>query len=273
VVSFRYDALNTERFPLNTKRMRPYVLAENNWKTVKDTDYELAVLPWGATEAHNYHMPYGTDIIEAEHIAAEGARLAWEKGAKITVLPVIPFGVNTGQSDVKLDINMNPSTQLCVLLDIVEVLNRQGVYKLVILNSHGGNDFRTMIRELGLKFPNMFICQCNWFQAIDQKQFFENKDDHAGEMETSLIMHLAPQFVRPLSEAGDGSAKKFRFAAMQEGWAWAERKWTQVTKDTGVGDPRKASAEKGEKYFKAVTEKVAQLFFDVAKTERKDFYV
>ena len=46
-----------------------------------------------------------------------------------------------------------------------------------------------------------------------------------------------------------------------------------MTKDTGVGDPRKASPDKGEKYFKAVTEKIAQLFFDVAKTERKDFYV
>jgi creatinine amidohydrolase len=253
--------------------MRPYILSENNWKTVKETPYEAAILPWGATEAHNYHLPYGTDIIEAECIAAESARIAWERGAKVIVLPVIPFGVNTGQSDVKLDINMNPSTQLAVLRDIVEVLDRQQIHKLIILNSHGGNDFKTMIRELGLKFPNVFLCQCNWFQALDQKLFFENKDDHAGEMETSLIMHLAPQLVRPLSEAGGGAAKKFRFAGMQEGWAWAERKWTQVTKDTGVGDPRKATAEKGAKYFKAVTEKVAELLFEVAKTERKDFYI
>jgi creatinine amidohydrolase len=63
--------------------MRPYILAENNWKTVKDTDYTLAILPWGATEAHNYHLPYGTDIIEADHVAAESARTAWEKGVKV----------------------------------------------------------------------------------------------------------------------------------------------------------------------------------------------
>jgi creatinine amidohydrolase len=252
--------------------IRPYILAENNWKTVKETEYEVAVLPWGATEAHNYHLPYGTDVIEADEVAAEAARLAWEQGIKITVLPTIPFGVNTGQFDVKLDINMNPSTQLAVLRDIITVLNRQGVFKLIILNSHGGNDFKTMIRELGLEFPKMFLCSCNWFQALDQKLFFENKDDHAGEMETSMILHLKPQLVRPLSEAGDGASKKFRISAIREGWAWAERKWLQVTNDTGVGDPRKASAEKGAKYFKAVTEKVSQFFIEVGKADRNDLY-
>lgn len=252
--------------------MRPYILAESNWKYIKDATFDVAVLPWGACEAHNYHLPYGTDIVESEHVAAEGARIAWERGAKIVVLPPIPFGVNTGQFDVKLDINMNPSTQLAILRDVVEVLNRQGIYKLIILNSHGGNDFKTMIRELGLKFPNMFLCQCNWYQSVDQKQFFENKDDHAGEMETSVMMHLVPHLVLPLSEAGDGAAKKFRFTAIREGWAWAERKWMQVTKDTGVGDPRKASKEKGEKYFKAVAEKVALFFEEVANAKPGEFY-
>ena len=252
--------------------MRHYILAETNWKAIKDSSFQLAVLPWGATEAHNYHLPYGTDIIEADLIAAEAARISWELGSRVIVLPTIPFGVNTGQFDVTLDINMNPSTQLMVLRDIIEVLDRQQIHKLIILNSHGGNDFKTMIRELGLKFPKMFICSCNWFQAMDQKLFFENKDDHAGEMETSLLMYLRPELVLPLAEAGDGAAKKFKFKAMQDGWAWAERKWMQVTKDTGVGDPRKASAEKGERFFKAVTQKVAEFFVDVAKTNSKEFY-
>ena len=217
---------------------RHYVLEETTWKTIKSTGYEVAILPWGATEAHNYHLPYGTDNYESSYVAAEAAKKAWEQNAKVIVLPTIPFGVNTGQLDIRLTINMNPSTQLAILRDLVEVLNRQGIYKLIIFNSHGGNDFKTMIRELGLQYPKMFLCSCNWYQALDQKNFFENKDDHAGEMETSVIMHLTPQLVRPLSEAGDGAAKKFRMTGIREGWAWAERKWLQVTKDTGVGDPR-----------------------------------
>ena len=252
--------------------MRPYILAESNWKDIKDANFDAVVLPWGACEAHNYHMPYGTDILESEFISAEAARLAWDRGARITVLPPIPFGVNTGQFDVKLDINMNPSTQFMILRDLIEVLDRQGIYKLIILNSHGGNDFKTMIRELGLKFPRMFLTTCNWFQSIDQKQFFEIKDDHAGEMETSLMMYLRPDLVRPLSEAGDGASKKIKITGIREGWAWAERKWMQVTKDTGVGDPRKASKEKGEKYFKAVTEKVSVFFEEVCKTPNSDLY-
>ena len=148
--------------------MRPYILAESNWKGIKDGVYDVAILPWGATEAHNYHLPYGTDIIEAEAIAAEAARIAFEKGAKIIVLPAIPFGVNTGQREVMLDLNMNPSTQLVVLRDLVEVLNRQGIHKLILLNSHGGNDFKPMIRELGFQFPKMFISSCDWFKSLDQ---------------------------------------------------------------------------------------------------------
>lgn len=252
--------------------MRPYILSECNWKEIKDAKFDLAILPWGACEAHNYHLPYGTDIIEAQRIAAESARLAWENGTRVIVLPAIPFGVNTGQADITLDINMNPSTQLAVLSDVITVLDRQGIHKLMILNSHGGNDFKAMIRELGLKFPNMFLCQCNWFQALDQKLFFENIDDHAGEMETSLMLHLAPELVLPLSEAGDGASKKFKFSAIREGWAWAERNWSQVTESTGVGDPRKATKEKGERFFEAVIKKVTQLMEQVAKTSSENFY-
>jgi len=137
--------------------MRPYILAETNWKHLKDENIELAILPWGATEAHNYHLPYATDVIESDYIAAEAARIAWEKGSKVIVLPTIPFGVNTGQSDIYLDININPSTQLAIIRDIITVLQRQKINKLLIFNSHGGNDFKTMLRELGLEFPDMFF--------------------------------------------------------------------------------------------------------------------
>jgi creatinine amidohydrolase len=253
--------------------MRPYLLAETNWKTVKKSDFHVAILPWGACEAHNYHLPYGTDIIEADCIAAESARLAWEKGVKVTVLPTIPFGVNTGQLDVMLDINMYPSTQFFILRDVVETLNRHGINKLIILNSHGGNDFKAMIRELGAKFSDMFICQCNWFQAIDQKEFFDHKDDHAGEMETSLLLYLRPDLVLPLDEAADGASKKFKFNAIREGWAWAERQWTKLTESTGVGDPRQANREKGERFFKKVTEKIALFIEEIANTNKEDFYI
>lgn len=252
--------------------MRPYILAETNWKNIQKTTFDLAILPWGATEAHNYHLPYATDVIEADRIAAAAAEIAWNKGAKIIVLPTIPFGVNTGQADIKLDVNIYPSTQMAILCDIIEMLNRQNIKKLLILNSHGGNDFKTLIRELGLKYPQMFLATCNWYQALNKKDFFDEMGDHADEMETSLMLHLAPELVLPLTEAGTGKEKKHKIKEFNEGWAWSERKWSQITADTGVGNPKLASAAKGEKYFIAVTEKVARLFVEIAGCDTNDLY-
>ena len=237
-----------------------------------NTPIGLAVLPWGATEAHNLHLPYGTDIIETERIASEAAGKAWKKGAKVLVLPAIPFGVNTGQLDIRGTVNLNPGTQYAILKDIADDLKRQEINKLLILNGHGGNDFKQMIRELGASSPNMFICTCNWFQSVANSDFFENDGGHADEMETSLMMFLAPELVLPLSQAGKGTAKKFRIKALNENWAWAERKWLQVTADTGIGDPSKATPEKGERYFNAVVEKVSQLMIDLTEADIRDLY-
>src|ERR1043165_8501352 len=102
--------------------MRPYVLAEVTWKQVMETTYEVAVLPWGATEAHNYHLPYATDNFEAQSIAIDAARIATERGGKVVVLPGIPFGVQTGQTDTPFCINMMPSTQALGMRHVVQPL-------------------------------------------------------------------------------------------------------------------------------------------------------
>ena len=252
--------------------MKPYLLAETNWKDLKDQKVEIAVLPWGATEAHNYHLPYATDNYEAEAIAAEAGRLAWEKGVKAVVLPGIPFGVNTGQDDIDFCMNLNPSTQRAILRDLIGVLDRQGVRKLLIVNGHGGNEFKPILRELGLEFPKMFLLLTNFFQIGDRSAYFEEKGDHADELETSLILHLRPDLVRPLEEAGTGDQNLSRISAIREGWAWSERQWSKATVDTGVGNPKKASAEKGARYFKMVTEKVAHLLEELASTDPEDRY-
>jgi creatinine amidohydrolase len=251
---------------------RPYILAESNWKTIKESSFDLAILPWGATEAHNFHLPYGTDVFEADYFAAASAEVAWNLGAKITVLPTIPFGVNTGQADILLDINLNPSTHAAIITDVVTTLDRQGIKKLLILNSHGGNDFKAMLREIGLRFPQMFLSACNWFQAVPKDQYFTHDGDHADEMETSLMLHLRPELVLPLSEAGEGVEQKNVIQAFREKWAWTERPWSKITDDTGVGNPKEATAEKGKRYAQAVIEKVGQFIYELATTEINDMY-
>jgi creatinine amidohydrolase len=250
---------------------RPYVLAESNWKSVKDTPYEVAILPWGATEPHNYHLPYGTDNYETGRIAERSAEIAWKKGAKVVVLPTVPFGVNTGQLDLRLALNMNPSTQLAVLTDIASAIAGQGVKKLLILNGHGGNDFRQMTRELQPRV-NLFVCTINWWTCVNGSDYFAEPGDHAGEMETSVMMSLAPDLLLPLSQAGTGRAKKFRVAGLREGWAWAPRHWRQVTEDTGTGNPAASTAEKGEKFLQAVTERIGGFLVELAGADTNNMY-
>jgi creatinine amidohydrolase len=273
LASRRSSALVLDSSFLVTSLMppRPFVLAESSWKAVKDTPFEVAILPWGATEPHNYHLPYATDNYETGALAERAAEIAWSKGAKVVVLPTVPFGVNTGQLELKLAINMNPSTQLAVLTDIASALAGQGIRKLLVLNGHGGNDFRQMIRELQPRI-DLFICSINWWTCVKGADYFDEPGDHAGEMETSIMMSLEPDLLRPLSEAGPGTARKFRVAGLRDGWAWAPRQWTKVTDDTGTGNPKASTVDKGEKFLRAVTERIGGFLVDLANANLNEMY-
>jgi len=251
---------------------KPYVLSETNWKTVKDQDYEIAILPWGATEAHNFHLPYGIDNIQSDYIAIESAKIAWEKGVKSMVLPCVPFGVNTGQLDIKFCINMNPSTQHTVLMDVVDSLCIQGIKKLLILNGHGGNDFKQSIREIQVDYPEIFLCTLDWWRIMDNEKYFSEPGDHAGEMETSNIMYINPDLALPVTEAGDGQTRNFKLKAIKEGWVWAQREWTKISDDTGVGNPKHATREKGKKFLEAVTNKIADFLVELDGVRLEDLY-
>ncbi|NNL29644.1 MAG: creatininase family protein [Gemmatimonadetes bacterium] len=250
---------------------RPWILAETTWPTVRDGGCTLAVLPWGATEPHNLHLPYATDVYESEAIAAEAGRLAWERGCRTLVLPTVPFGVNAQQMDLRGTINMHPSTQAAVLADVVESLEGQGFDRLVVLNGHGGNDFRAMIRELQ-SATGVFLSTLDWFRIHGTQDLFGEAGDHAGEMETSLVLHLRPDLVHPLDEAGPGSGRSWKLTAMREGWAWAPRQWSRVTDDTGVGDPSGATAEKGRDCFDAVSRRIADYLFQLSRVDLDDLY-
>lgn len=251
---------------------RPYVLAETNWRTVQETDYKIAILPWGATEAHNYHLPYATDNIQSDFVSIEAARLAWDSGAKTVVMPCIPFGVNTGQMNIKLCVNMNPSTQFAVLQDVATVVEAAGIEKLVIVNGHGGNHFKQMIRELSLSHPQLFACSVNWYESANAYEYFDEPGNHAGDLETSCILHIASQWVRPLGEAGNGAAKTFKIDALKKGWASSQRAWTKVTADTGVGNPAAATADKGRQFLEVVTANISRFLVDLAAADLDDMY-
>lgn len=253
--------------------MKPYILEQTNWKQVENQKYDVAILPWGATEPHNYHLPYGTDSLETAKIAEEAAGKAWDNGAKVMVLPVVPLGVqNVGQIETPFCLHTRPSTQLIILEDILTALSGQGIKKLVLMNGHGGNDFKPLVRELQPKFSEMFISLVEWFTVLKHDDYFEEGGDHANEMETSIIMHYFPNLVLSLDEAGEGTSKQAKLKGLKNKVAWAPRQWDKVSEDTGIGNPYKASAEKGKIFLEDVTTIIADYFVELAACDINDLY-
>lgn len=243
---------------------RPYVLLESNYRQLLDERPHVAVLPWGATEAHNYHLPHGTDVYEAVAIAERAAELAREAGAKPIVLPVIPFGNDEQQLDQVATISITTSTAGALLRDIVRSLHKQGIDKLVILNAHGGNEFKPLVRDVQGEFGVLIVVVNFWQVAPDSlKATFCEPGDHGDEMETSLMLHVHPDLV-VMAQAGDGRKVAFEVEGLNHPGVWTPRPWSQSHPDTGSGNPKRASAEKGREFMNAVVQAVARVIRGVS---------
>lgn len=140
---------------------------------------------------------------------------------------------------------------MAVLTDIVASLHHQGIRRLLIINGHGGNTFKPMIRDLAVDYPDMLIASGEWFKGAKATDYFDAPGDHADELETSVMMHYHPELVR-LEEAGDGHSRGFADDTLASGTVWVPRNWLRVSDDMGIGDPRLATAEKGARFAAAV---------------------
>jgi creatinine amidohydrolase len=251
--------------------MRPWILTEVNYGYVKTHPYEVAVLPMGATEPHNLHLPYGTDVFEADEIGSRVCEAAFKRGARVVMLPTVPYGTDTNQMEFPLAMNLNPSTLTAVIRDLVDSLAKHGIKKLLILNSHGGNDFKPVLRELHLQTPvHLFLC--DWYgkaSADVQAELFDDPGDHAGEMETALALAYFPQLVATDPATGrltadDGAVRQTQFEAVNRGWVSITRPWHLLTTNSGVGNPHPATAEKGERLMQALVERLSDFLVELS---------
>ncbi|HEY8669188.1 MAG TPA: creatininase family protein [Tepidisphaeraceae bacterium] len=245
-----------------------FILADQTHQFIRSQQWEVAVLPFGATEPHNFHMPYGTDNFQNDVIARRACGRAYDKGGKVLLLPAIPFGVNTNYLQIKgaLAINLCPTTLLKIIADIVDSLERQGVAKLVLLNGHGGNELKPLIRELYHK-TKMFLCVCDWFKMFPDVSgtLFADMGEHADEMETSLGLAYFPERVK-MAQAGPGAQRPTRFEAINKKWISITRPWHLATADTGIGNPAQASAEKGRQLADLLSERLGDFLHQLATT-------
>jgi creatinine amidohydrolase len=254
-------------------KMQAWRLDELNYGQIKTSPpFEVAVLPLGATEPHNLHLPYGTDTFQVQTIAAKACALAHQAGARVLELPALPYGTETNQMKFPLAMNLNPSTVARVITDIVDSLAAHGIRRCVLLNGHGGNDLKWVLRELHQQTP-VYIFLCNWYKMASDvyETIFDEKDDHAGEMETSMGLAHFSRLVA-LEQADAGAVKPSRFEAVNRGWVEITRPWHLLTTNSGAGDPRAATAAKGEKYTAIVAERLGRFLTELAQSPLDDTF-
>ncbi len=250
---------------------RPFVLHEANYRQLLDLKPNLAVLPWGATEAHNFHLPYGTDNIEATALGESAVAAANARGARCILLPTVPFGQDGAQLSQVSTISLRASTQAKILFDIADSLVRQGIDRLLILNFHGGNEFKSTLRDIMTDLP-IFLVQASGFALAPRaKASLENAGDHADEFETSLLLHLTPDWVE-MHHASDGATTTSKLPHLSNTpGVWAQRDWAALSKDTGSGDPRRATAEKGAAILAEAAENLASVLVELSGAKDGDF--
>jgi creatinine amidohydrolase len=248
---------------------RPWILAETTYDQVRQLDYQVAILPLGATEPHNLHLPYGTDTIEATGLVERICSEAWRQGARVVMLPEIPYGTETNMREFPLAMNLSPTTLFAVLQDLIQSVGKSGIRKMVLFNSHGGNDFKPFLRQIyGQTQVQLFLC--DWFKMVADRQseIFEHKEDHAGEMETSLVMHLTPHLVQYQADgklhADSGAVNPMRFEALRRGWVGITRPWHLLTTNSGSGNPHAATPEKGKAVAELVSERLVPFLVELA---------
>lgn len=250
-------------------------LSVSNYGVARRHVYDAALLPWGATEPHNLHLPYLTDCILSHDIAVDAAGKAYGRyGVRCMVMPPVPMGSqNPGQRGLPFCVHARYDTQYAILRDIVASLHQQGLRRLLIVNGHGGNNFKNMIRDLSVDYAGFHILTGEWFKMADPRAYFDCPGDHADEMETSVMMHYHPELVN-LSEAGEGRGRGFAIDALREGRIWLPRRWDLASpEDTGIGNPRASTAGKGCRFADAVTDAYAGFLRDwVRKKTEEEWY-
>jgi creatinine amidohydrolase len=230
------------------------------------TPFEVAVLPFGATEPHNLHLPYGTDTLQVERIGALACAAAAEAGGRVVLLPALPYGTETNQMAFPLAINLDPTTVASIVTDIAASLAAHGIRKLVLLNGHGGNDLKWILRQLyGKTQVHLFLC--HWYKVAADRHasIFDEPGDHAGELETSMMLAHYPELVH-LRAADAGATAASRFEGVRRGWVEITRPWHLLTTNSGAGDPRAGTAEKGRALTEVVVQRLAAFLAELSNS-------
>ena len=220
---------------------------------------QTVIIPIGTTEEHGPHLPLATDIMHVYEMIKEAATRV-----PLFVAPPIYYGICRSTSEHTGTITISSHTLKSIIKDIVRSLYEHRIRNFMIISGHAGGSHMSSLFEIGEllldELPESKIAVVSLFHLIakESQEIVQTKGDgHAGELETSLIMHVRPDLVKDLPESFFPQMPQY-FLARNKKKYWPSGIW---------GDPKKASPEKGKQIFDIAVEKIVQLKQEFEKFE------
>jgi len=253
-----------------------YLWGELTWRQARNRlkEIDVALLPVGAIEQHGPHLPLDTDAFDADYLARRVAEACSDP--RPLVLAPISYGVSYHHADFTGTVSISNDTLAKLVYEIGMSVSRNGVKKLVIINGHGGNSpALNYAAQMINRDAQIFVCvDTGETSDVDIDRIVETPNDvHAGEIETSTALAVRPHLVR--MEQAKKQVPKFSSRYLdftsRRGVLWYA--YTRKISPSGVmGDPTRASAEKGKKIWEIMIAHLVSLVEDLKRLTLEEIY-
>lgn len=263
----------------------PYLYQHHTWpelgEIARREDQPVVVLPIGSVEDHGYHMPLDVDNFLISSICEEAAKRA---DGDILLMPLIPYGFETHHMDFTGTIDIKQEHLLNFVLDITKSVAHHGFRRILIADGHGSN---MPILELVARrtiLETDALCACFIWPGLATKQIAAVRESglggmaHAGELETSVYLHLDAsrvQMDKAVKDIGMPESEFIWMDLMNGSPVRCMDEWTRFSKSGVYGDATIATAEKGKVVFEAVVEAFVRLVKELKnrpRGERTDYH-
>ena len=271
----RYSYQKDKEAELADKKSSP-ILGELTWPEaqIRFKEVDIALLPVGSIEQHGPHLPLDTDAFDANHLAREVAAAC--SNPKPLVLPLVSYGVSYHHGDFSGTINISPKTLSQLVYDIGMSAARNGITKLMIINGHGGNiPALQFAAQMINRDAHIFTCvETGETSERDVLAMIDTPNDvHAGEIETSTTLAIRPHMVRRkrIRKFIPKFSSRYLNFSSKRSVEWYAR-IAKISPSGVLGDPTKASKEKGKKIWAIMIKHLAEFVEDLKNMSLDEIY-
>lgn len=212
----------------------------------------VLIMPFGTVEAHGTHLPLNTDTL----VIREAVRKVAERNMNVFMAPPVQYGVCTSTGSHPGTLGISASTLRALAFDMARSGYGQGFRNIMLVSGHGGSihvsALKEVAEELVGKLDGLRMAAFSIYELIGKEsaEIAETRNDsHAGEIETSLVLHLAARLVKGRSKEEYPDFPR-PLVVKDKLKYWPGAVW---------GNPGKATAEKGEAVFNAMVAKLEEV--------------